>query len=637
MLETIRDPADLRALSIDELERLAAEIRTFLITTLAQTGGHLAPNLGVVELTLALHRVFRSPEDRLIWDIGHQGYVHKIVTGRRERFRTLRQYGGLSGFLKRSESPHDVWEAGHASTSLSAAHGMAVARDLRGERHHVVAVIGDGALTGGMAYEALNNLGHEKRRVIVVLNDNEMSISPNVGAIHHYLTRIRTGERYRRAKGEVEHLLRRIPKVGDGLFKTAERLKEALKQFFVPGMWFEELGFTYLGPVDGHDLAALEATLEQAKKVDGPVLVHVLTKKGKGYPAAENDADAYHGTGPYKIETGEMIKVVGPPSYASVFARTLIRLAEAEPRLCVITPAMISGSGLRPFFERFPERSFDVGIAEPHAVTMAAGLAADGMKPVVSIYSTFLQRAVDQVIHDVALQKLGVVFAVDRAGLVGQDGETHQGVFDIPIVSAVPHAVIAAPKDENELQHLLYTAVVTDGVPFFVRYPRGQGVGVALDDAFRRIPIGSWEVLEEGRDLALLAVGPNMVRLAQAVADRLIRQGLRAAVINARFVKPLDEALLRELFSGVPLIATLEESALIGGFGERVVARYHDWLEESEARPGVRFLRFGLPDRFIPHGSVEALLQAVGLEPETVAERIRRALARPVGKARRLS
>ncbi|MBE3596523.1 MAG: 1-deoxy-D-xylulose-5-phosphate synthase [Hydrogenibacillus sp.] len=642
ILERIAEPADLKTLSYDELVALAEEIRTFLIHSLAKTGGHLAPNLGVVELTLALHRVFDSPRDRIVWDIGHQAYVHKLVTGRKDRFPTLRQYGGMSGFLKRAESPHDVWEAGHASTSLSAAHGMAVARDLRGETHAVVAVIGDGALTGGMAFEALNNIGHEKRRLIVVLNDNEMSISTNVGALHEYLGRIRTAGGYRWAKGEIEAFLRRIPAIGGGLFKTAERAKEALKQFFIPGMLFEELGLTYLGPVNGHDLVQLEKSLSMAKKTNGPTIVHVLTIKGKGYRAAEADADAYHGCGPYKVESGEMIKVVGPPSYGSILTQTLVRLAEADARIVVITPAMISGSGLRPFFDRFPARSFDVGIAEQHAVTMAAGLAAEGMKPVVSIYSTFLQRAYDQLIHDVALQNLNVVFAIDRAGLVGQDGETHQGVFDIPALSTVPNIILAMPKDENELQHLLYTALRYDGGPFALRYPRGSGVGVPLDAEFREIPIGTWEMLQDGRDAALLAVGANMIRLARAVADRLIRLGLSVAVVNARFLKPLDETMLLALYRSVPLIVTLEESALLGGFGERVVAHYHERQEASRvtrdpALPAVRFLRFGLPDRFIPHGSVEALLADVGLSPEAVAERIRTAIVRPIGQARGLS
>jgi len=621
LLETIHSPEDVRALPYAELPKLAQEIRDFLIQSLSETGGHLAPNLGVVELTLALHRVFHSPHDKLIWDIGHQGYVHKLLTGRREAFSTLRQFGGLSGFLKRSESEHDIWEAGHSSTSLSAAQGMAIARDLKGETYHVVAVIGDGALTGGMALEALNHIGHEKRPLIIVLNDNEMSISPNVGAIHHYLGRIRTAGPYQWAKDEFTSWTKRIPGIGESLFKTAERMKDAVKKFFVPGMLFEELGLTYLGPVNGHDLDDLETTFNMAKKIHGPVLVHVLTVKGRGYPAAERDADTYHGLGPYKIESGEMIKVVGPPSYSSVFAETMIELAERDQRLVVITPAMISGSGLKPFQKQFPNRLFDVGIAEQHALTMAGGLASAGMRPVVSIYSTFLQRAYDQLIHDLAIQKLPVVLAIDRAGLVGADGETHQGVFDIPALRTVPNVVLSMPKDERELRDLLYTAFKYESGVFAVRYPRGSATGLPYrDQPFQTIPLGTWEKLEEGHDLAFLAVGQHMLDLAKRSATRLLRHGFTSTIINARFIKPLDIPMLESLSRTHRLIITLEESSLAGGFGSAVMETL-----ESLGLP-MHVLRFGIPDHFVEQGSHDELLLSLGLVPEHIESKVLKAL-----------
>lgn len=613
LLETIHSPEDVRALPSSSLPELAQEIRDFLIQSLSQTGGHLAPNLGVVELTLALHREFYSPHDKLIWDIGHQGYVHKLLTGRRENFPTLRKFGGLSGFLKRSESVHDIWEAGHSSTSLSAAQGMAIARDLKGEDYHVVAIIGDGALTGGMALEALNHIGHEKRRLIIILNDNEMSISPNVGALHQYLGRVRTATPYRWAKDEFTNLMKRIPGIGESLFKTAERMKDAVKKFFVPGMLFEELGFTYLGPVNGHDLNDLETTFKMAKKIRGPVLVHVLTVKGRGYPAAERDADTYHGLGPYKIESGEMIKVVGPPSYSSVFAETMIELAERDARLVVITPAMISGSGLKPFQKKFPDRLFDVGIAEQHALTMAGGLAAAGLRPVVAIYSTFLQRAYDQLIHDLALQKLPVVLAIDRAGLVGADGETHQGVFDIPALRTVPNITLTMPKDERELRNLLYTALQHEGGVFAVRYPRGSAAGVPYREVpLQTIPLGTWEKLEEGQDLAFLSVGEHMLELAKKSAGRLIRHGLTSTIVNARFIKPLDQHMLEELVRTHRLIITLEESSLAGGFGSAVMETL-----QTHGIP-MNVLRLGIPDRFIEQGSLAELLATLNLTPEGV-------------------
>ncbi|PTQ51675.1 MAG: 1-deoxy-D-xylulose 5-phosphate synthase [Brockia lithotrophica] len=613
-LEKIQGPDDVRSLPLEALPELAREIRERLIHVVARTGGHLAPNLGVVELTIMLHRHFRSPEDKLVWDVGHQGYVHKILTGRNDRLPTLRQYGGLSGFLKRAESEHDVWEAGHTSTSLSAALGMVVARDLRGEKGKVVAIIGDGALTAGMAYEALNQIGHLRADLLIVLNDNEMSISPNVGAISHYLTKLRTHGGYLRTKEEIEQLLLRLPQ-GKRLTRMAERVKESLKALLVPGVLFEEMGIRYFGPVDGHDFSALDEAFGQVKRLRGPVLLHVVTKKGRGYPAAEKDADTFHGIGPYKVESGEPIRRVGPPSFASFFARHLIRLAERDPRIVAITPAMVTGSGLKPFQERFPDRLFDVGIAEQHAVTFAAGLANAGMKPVAVIYSTFLQRAYDQVVHDVAVQRQNVVLAIDRAGLVGGDGETHHGVFDIAFLRTLPNVVLAMPKDENELGHLLFTAVRYDGGPFALRYPRGEGVGVPLDEEYHEIPIGSWEVLREGRDLVLLAVGPNMIALGEKVAQLLARRGLSVGLVNARFIKPLDRAMLAEFAAKRIPVATLEEASAQGGFGSAVLEAL------AEADHLEIFVRaFGLPDRFISHGSVSDLLRDAGLVPERIAD-----------------
>lgn len=607
LMEQIKGPADLKKLSIEQFAKLAHEIREFLIKKLSVTGGHLAPNLGVVELTIMLHYIFDSPKDKFLWDVGHQSYVHKILTGRAHLFDTLRQYKGLCGFPKRTESDHDVWETGHSSTSLSGAMGMAKARDLRGEKHSIVAIIGDGALTGGMAFEALNHIGHEKTNVIVVLNDNEMSIAPNVGALHNYLGKIRTANKYQKAKDDVENILKRIPAIGDSLAKTAGKLKDSLKHLFIPGMLFEELGFTYLGPVNGHDFHDLETSLRQAKKMKGPVLVHVLTVKGKGYHAAENDSDTYHGTGPYKVESGELIKKAGPPSYASVFAKTLTRLAELDPRIVAITPAMTSGSGLKIFGDRFPDRLVDVGIAEQHATTMGAGLATEGMKPVVAIYSTFLQRAYDQVIHDVCRMNLNVVFAIDRAGLVGADGETHQGVFDIAFMRVVPNMVIMMPKDENELQHMIYTAIQYDHGPIAVRYPRGNGLGVKMDQEFRSIPIGKWEILRDGKDGAILSMGP-LLQDALCAAELLSQQGIDVKVINARFIKPLDHEMLLQLANeGIPII-TFEEGCLPGGFGSAVLEFYM-----SKSIYGVKVKNMGIPDRFIEHGSVVELLEEVDL------------------------
>jgi 1-deoxy-D-xylulose-5-phosphate synthase len=615
LLTSINDPQDLKKCTVPQLYELAGEIRQFLVETLSKTGGHLAPNLGVVELTLALHYMFDSPKDKLIWDVGHQAYVHKILTGRREMFPTLRQYKGLCGFPKMKESPHDVWETGHSSTSLSAAMGMATARDLKKAKHHVVAVIGDGALTGGMALEALNHIGHEQKNVIVVLNDNEMSIAPNVGALHNYLGKLRSAENYKRAKGELGHLLKRVPGVGEKLAQLAERFKDSMKYLLVPGVLFEEFGFTYIGPIDGHNLEILLETLKIAKQIKGPVLIHAITKKGKGYPPAEKDSVKWHGIGTYKIESGDTPK--SAPTYTSVFADTMIRLAEEDSRIVAITPAMPAGSGLIPFGQKYPDRLFDVGIAEQHACTFAAALAAEGLKPVLAIYSTFLQRAYDQLIHDVARQKLNVVFAVDRAGLVGADGETHQGVFDIAFMRTVPNMVIMAPKDENELRHMMKTAICYEDGPISYRYPRLPVRGVKLDEELQVLPIGKAEIVREGEHVVILSFG-HVFELAEQAAGQLEAEGYRPMLVNARFCKPLDEALLLRLAREGYKIVTVEEGAQMGGFGSAVLeflsqAGFHDVPVDI----------VGVPDYFVEHGSVKEQRREVGLTAEAIAARVR--------------
>lgn len=618
LLEQINQPGDIKKCSVEELAQLAEEIRRFLIEKLSVTGGHLAPNLGVVELTLILHYLYDSPKDKLIFDVGHQAYVHKILTGRKDRFDTLRKYKGLCGFVKRSESEHDVWEAGHSSTSLSAAMGMATSRDLKGEDNKVIAIIGDGALTGGMAFEALNHIGHEKKNLMVVLNDNEMSIAPNVGAMHNYLCKIRSDKTYLRAKEEVESFLKKIPAIGGKIAKTAERLKDSLKYLVVSGVLFEELGFTYLGPVDGHDLQTLMETFKQANNVMGPVLVHVVTTKGKGYSPAEADSHKWHGITPYKMESGQPVKAVGHPMYTEVFGDTLIELAEQDDRIVAVTPAMPGGSGLLKFAARYPQRMIDVGIAEQHAATLCAAMALEGVKPVYAVYSTFLQRAYDQVVHDICRQKANVIFAIDRAGFVGADGETHQGVYDIPYLRHIPNMVLMMPKDENELRHMLKTAVEYNEGPIAVRYPRINGVGVAYDPVMKPIPIGSWEVVREGEGFVIAAIGP-MVQLALEAAELLKREGINLRVINARFIKPMDEAMLMELARERVNMIVLEESAQTGGLGSAVLEFYtaHDIYD-------MRVKLLGVPDYFVEHGSVKEQRKEVGLTVERVVEQIKK-------------
>lgn len=617
-LTAIQNPKFLKQMSNEQLVQLSQQIRQFLIEKLSKTGGHIGPNLGVVELTIALHKVFDSPKDKLIWDVGHQSYVHKILTGRASQFDTLRQYKGLCGFPKRSESEHDVWETGHSSTSLSAAMGMAIARDLKGTHEYIVPIIGDGALTGGMALEALNHIGHEKKDMIVILNDNEMSIAPNVGALHNVLGRLRTAGKYHWVKDELEMLLKKIPAVGGKLAATAERVKDSIKYLLVSGVFFEELGFTYFGPVDGHNFEDLFENLHYAKKTKGPVLVHVITKKGKGYHPAENDkVGTWHGTGPYKIETGDFIQTKqSAPSWSALVSETVRKLAREDRRIVAITPAMPVGSKLEGFANEFPDRMYDVGIAEQHAATMAAGLATQGMKPFLAIYSTFLQRAYDQVVHDICRQNLNVFFGIDRAGLVGADGETHQGVFDIAFLRHIPNMVLMMPKDENEGQHMVYTAIQYDDGPIAMRFPRGNGLGVPMDKQLKKIPIGTWEVLREGTDVAILTFGTTIPMALQA-AERLANDGISVQVVNARFIKPLDEHMLHALLQKNMPLLTIEEAVLQGGFGSAVLEFAHD-----HGYHGAMIDRMGIPDRFIEHGGVSQLLEEIGLTTEHVMERI---------------
>ncbi|OBA05648.1 1-deoxy-D-xylulose-5-phosphate synthase [Paenibacillus polymyxa] len=623
LLPHIKQPGDLKSLSVEELASLAEEIRSFLIEKLSVTGGHLASNLGVVELTIALHYCYNSPKDKMIYDVGHQAYVHKILTGRMDRFDTLRQHDGLCGFVKRSESEHDVWEAGHSSTSLSAAMGMALARDLKGEDNKVIAMIGDGALTGGMAFEALNHIGHERKNLMVILNDNEMSIAPNVGAMHNYLSKIRSDRHYLRAKDELEVLLKKIPAIGGKLAKSAGRVKDSLKYMMVPGVLFEELGFTYLGPVDGHDLSKLIETFQQADNVTGPVLVHVVTTKGKGYKPAEADSYKWHGISPYKIESGQVLKAVGNPMYTEIFGRTLIELAEQDERIIAVTPAMPGGSGLVPFSKEFPLRMIDVGIAEQHAATMCAALAMEGMKPVFAVYSTFMQRAYDQIVHDICRHNANVMFAIDRAGFVGADGETHHGVFDVAFLRHIPNLVLMMPKDENELRHMMKTALDYEDGPIAYRYPRVNVVGVPLDKELRALPIGSWELLRKGEGYAVIASGP-MLQVATEAAETMKREGMQVGVVNARFLKPLDEEMLRELAHQHTKLIVLEEASEAGSLGSAVLEFYaKEEIQDAQVR------LMGIPDLFVEHGSIKEQRAEVGLTVEAVCLKLRKWSAEP--------
>ena len=572
LLNRIEKPEDVKALTVRELEQLASELRHFIIDTVSQNGGHLAPNLGTVELTLALYSVFSFPEDKLVWDVGHQAYTHKILTGRRDAFKTLRKKGGITGFPNRSESVYDAFGVGHASTSISAALGMALARDAKGEKNQVIAVIGDGALTGGESFEALNNAGDLGTKLIVILNDNEMSIDANVGAMSEYLSRIRIAPQYARAKRDMGSLLMSIPHIGDKVYKTASHLKDGVRSVLVPGSLFEEMGFHYIGPIDGHNIGLLEEVLTSAKEMEGPVLIHIHTVKGKGYKPAEQAPEKFHGVGCFDPSTGKSAKKAGcAPSYTSVFSKALIDLAKDRPDILAITAAMPSGTGLKAFGQAYPKRFFDVGIAEEHAMTLAAGMAAADMHPVIALYSTFAQRAYDQLIHDVCLQNLPVTLCLDRAGLVGEDGPTHHGVFDLSYLRQMPNMCVMAPKDEEELRHMLATAIAIEG-PAAVRYPRGAGLGVPLTDSLETLPVGKAEVLQEEGDIAFLAVG-TMVEKAKEAAAILKEEGIEAAVVNMRFIKPLDTELLGEMARTKRLLITAEENVLAGGFGSAAIPR----------------------------------------------------------------
>ncbi|SHE75905.1 1-deoxy-D-xylulose-5-phosphate synthase [Schwartzia succinivorans] len=615
LLEYIDKPEQLHTLNIDQLEQLAGELREYIIKTVSQTGGHLAPSLGAVELTLALYSTFHLPVDKVVWDVGHQAYAHKILTGRREQFKKLRQKGGITGFPCRKESAYDAFGVGHASTSISGALGMAAARDILGRGEHVIAVIGDGAMTGGEAFEALNHAGDLKKNLIVVLNDNGMSIDCNVGAMSEYLSKIRVAPQYRQVKEDLKGFLRSIPHIGDTVVKTAEYLKDGMRAVLVPGEIFEEMGFVYVGPIDGHNIAAMKDVFERVRLVDGPVLVHVHTKKGKGYLPAELQPDKFHGVGKFDIPSGKVIKASGkPPTYTSVFSDAIVTLAEKNTRIAAITAAMPEGTGLKRFSELYPERYFDVGIAEEHAVTLAAGMATAGIHPVVAIYSSFAQRSYDQLMHDVCLQNLPVTLCLDRAGLVGADGATHHGAFDLSYLRTMPGMVVMAPKDENELRHMLYTAVNYEG-PAAVRYPRGEGIGVPLDSDFNELEIGKAEVIRDGGSIAILAVG-TMVSAACKTAELLLKRGINCTVVNMRFIKPLDKECILQVADKMEAVVTMEENVLNGGFGSAVVE-----LLADEGR-SIPVLRFGIPDEFIEQGTQSELREQCGLTPEQMSEKI---------------
>ena len=628
ILEHIEGPWDVKKLSPQELDTLAAEIRHFLIEKISVTGGHLASNLGVVELTIALYLAFDLPKDKVIWDVGHQSYTHKILSGRREMFDELRQYGGMSGFPKRKESPYDSFDTGHSSTSISAGLGMAQGRDLLGEDYAVVSVIGDGALTGGMAYEALNNAAHLNKNFIIILNDNNMSISENVGGISQYLNGLRSGTGYNKLKRQVSEGLLKIPVVGAGLVEKISRTKDSIKQLIIPGMLFENMGVTYLGPVDGHDIKNLVKTLKEARRMDHAVLVHVLTKKGKGYAPAEKNPSRFHGIDPFDIATGKSLKEKTAPTYTDVFSKEICRLAELQPHLVTVTAAMPDGTGLKAFSKKYPDRFFDVGIAEQHAVTSAAGMAAAGLKPVVAVYSSFLQRGFDQVLHDVCIQNLPVVFALDRAGLVGSDGETHQGIFDLSYLSCIPNMSIMAPKNLWELQKELEFAVCQYDGPIAIRYPRGQAYR-GLKEFVAPVVYGKGELLYEGSRIALLAVG-SMVSTAEHVRTKLMGAGFTCTLANGRFIKPVDYELADRLAREHEFLVILEENVFQGGYGLQVKAYV------QEHYPKVKVLTIALPDAYVEHGNVSVLREELGIDSDSVIRAMRRGFS-PLDEAMKYS
>ena len=618
ILDKIKKPNDIHKIALADFPQLAEEIRNFLLESVSETGGHLASNLGVVELTLALHNVLDFPEDKLIWDVGHQAYTHKILTGRKEEFKTLRKEGGLSGFPKRSESDCDSFDTGHSSNSISAGLGYVRARDVLGQKHHVVSVIGDGALTGGMAYEAMNNAAELKTNFIIVLNDNNMSISKNVGGMSSYLSALRTAEAYTGMKINATKALKKIPRIGTAVVDTMRKTKSSIKQLIIPGMLFENMGLTYLGPVDGHNMRQMMKLFNEAKRVEGPVLVHVLTEKGHGYIPACSHPARFHGTGPFDVKTGKFLETKENLNYTDVFSKTMCSLGKENRRVAAITAAMPEGTGLKAFARSFPERFFDVGIAEEHAVTFAAGLALGGLIPVVAIYSSFLQRAVDQILHDVCMQKLHVVFAIDRAGLVGADGETHQGCFDFSYLSMIPNLTVMAPKNDWELQEMLRTAVLDCDGPCAIRYPKGAAY-TGLSEFQQPVEVGKSEVLYEGREVAILAVG-SMVSTCKEVYDMLKCRGIEPTFVNARFIKPLDTELLDTLAKTHSLFVTVEENVKNGGFGEHVSA----YMEACQ--PDVRVMNLAIWDRFVEQGKIESLRAKIGLSSVEIAETITAAL-----------
>ena len=613
ILEKIRGPEDVRKLTIKETEVLAKEIRSFLVEKISRTGGHLASNLGVVELTIALYRAFNFPEDKVVWDVGHQSYTHKILSGRMAEFDHLREYGGISGFPKRKESPYDAFDTGHSSTSISAALGIAQGRDVLGEDYKVVAVIGDGALTGGMAYEALNNAGRLGSNLIIVLNDNEMSISRNVGGMSAYLSNLRADEGYNLLKRTVADGLGRVPVVGDPMIQAILKTKNSIKQFLIPGMLFENMGITYLGPVDGHDVRKLERMFREAKKIDHAVLIHVVTVKGKGYGPAQKNPAAFHGVDPFDVKTGKPLKIRKNPTYTEVFSDTLCALAEKDPRIAAVTAAMPDGTGLKAFEKRFPERFFDVGIAEEHAVTSAAGMAAAGLKPVVAVYSSFLQRAYDQILHDVCLQNLPVVFCVDRAGLVGSDGETHQGIFDLTYLTSIPNMTVMAPKNRWELSRMLTFALSLDA-PAAIRYPRGEAYD-GLREFQAPVEYGKAEIIYREKDLALLALG-SMVSTAEHIREKLKARGYACTLVNSRFAKPADTDVVRDLAKDHRILVTLEENVLRGGYGEQITGF------SAEHFPDHKVLNIALPDAYVEHGNVSLLRSTLGIDSDSILLRI---------------
>ncbi|WP_061316323.1 1-deoxy-D-xylulose-5-phosphate synthase [Clostridium botulinum] len=613
ILDKYQDFDSIKSMSINELNQFSYDIREFLIDNVSKTGGHLASNLGVVELTLSIFNVFDLNKDKVIWDVGHQAYVHKILTGRKDKFNTLRQYGGLSGFPKKCESPYDVFETGHSSTSISAALGMARARDIKGENNKVIAVIGDGALTGGMAFEALNDLGFNKTDLIIILNDNQMSIAENVGGMSSYLSKVRLDPTYNKLKKEVNNTLNKIPNVGKGMARSLERVKNGIKQMIVPGMFFENLGIKYLGPIDGHDIKELSKVMKMAKDIKGPVLIHTITKKGKGYAYAEKKPDKFHGIGPFDCTSGE-INSKACLTYSGVFGEELTKIGKEDNRVVAITAAMKDGTGLRKFGETFPKRFFDVGIAEQHAVTLAAGIAIEGLKPVFAVYSTFLQRAYDQILHDICIQNLPVVFAIDRAGIVGSDGETHQGIFDLSYLSSLPNMTIMAPKCLREMKPMLKWAL-NENSPVAIRYPRGGDIKSLEMTPIKNIEKGEWEIICEEGDIAIIATG-KMVQHAIIAREKLKEYGIKSTIVNANFIKPIDKELIKNFVKKGYKIVTVEDNVIKGGFGSLVL----QYISELKANNTV--LNLGFKDKFVPHGSTDILYKIEGLDPEGIVKNI---------------